>query len=133
MLYFNCMSTLYKAGKIVKWIKCNDSDFSSGKTLNVVPTCFLTVCSCFSWRTDTDVCFSKLATRFSSSTWFLTKTTYKEWELKITKDLHFHVLNKLRLYGDRCNYRGVKDPNFTQTKYKTKQYWKIRENKLFSI
>ena len=39
----------------------------------------------------------------------------------MTKDLHFHVLNKFRLYGDRCNYRGVKDPNFTQTKYKTKQ------------
>ena len=61
----------------------------SATNLKVVPTCFLTICSCFSWRTDTKVCGSKLTTQFSSSTRFLTKTTCKEWKLKITEKLTF--------------------------------------------
>ena len=88
----------------------------SATNLKVVPTCFLTICSCFSWRTDTKVCGSKLTTQFSSSTWFLTKTTCKEWELKITENWYFHVFNMLELFRDSKNHRGGTDAKFFQFK-----------------
>ena len=110
---------------MAKWIKCNGSDFLSATNLKVFPTCFLTVRSCFSRRTDTKVCVSKLTTQFSSNTWFLTETTCKEWELKITKILHFHFLNMLKLFGDSKNHRGGTDAKFIQEEQKQNKTLKL--------